>query len=94
MLSNISRNVLQKLEVPIIDGNNCTAVYKDRGGILDPNAQLCAGGEQGKDSCNGDSGSGLMREELVDNTGCPVPCFPFRWKLLGVVSFGPRLIRS
>lgn len=44
---------------------------------------MCAGGKKGQDSCVGDSGSALMREfgSLADA----------RWKLVGVVSFGPRL---
>ena len=42
---------------------------------------MCAGGEKDKDSCVGDSGSALMRE----NGGVSSP-----WKIIGVVSFGPR----
>ncbi len=42
---------------------------------------MCAGGEKDKDSCVGDSGSALMRE----NDGVSSP-----WKIIGVVSFGPR----
>ena len=46
--------------------------------------QICAGGQAGKDSCVGDSGSGLMRD--IDSPGSPF----FRSHLIGVVSFGPR----
>ena len=38
----------------------CRDIYLERGGVLTP-SQICAGGEPGKDSCVGDSGSGLMR---------------------------------
>ena len=48
-------------------------------------SQICAGGEAGKDSCVGDSGSGLMREIVTG--GSPF----YRSHLIGVVSFGPRL---
>ena len=48
---------------------------------------MCAGGEDAKDSCVGDSGSALMREEGK------VPkdiLSKGHHKLIGVVSFGPR----
>lgn len=79
-------DALQKLNVPIFPGNKCVDVYKTRGGILDSESQMCAGGEAGKDSCVGDSGSALMRDERTK-----FDSRKFRWKLLGVVSFGPRL---
>jgi len=75
---------LQTLEVSVTDSEECKEVYKERGGVL-TNTQICAGGENGKDSCVGDSGSGLMRStpDLARSND--------RWDLIGVVSFGPRL---
>lgn len=72
--------------VPIFEGDKCKDVYKKRGGIIDPHAQMCAGGEEGRDSCVGDSGSALMREERPKIKG-----HVRQYKLIGVVSFGPRL---
>ena len=61
----------------------CREIYAKRGGVL-TSSQICAGGEAGKDSCVGDSGSGLMRDVKI-------PGLPFwRSHLIGVVSFGPR----
>jgi len=70
----------QKLEVPILDvcesgGLNRTLVVSE--------TQICAGGEEEKDSCRGDSGGGLFwRSDLTDNTQS--------WYLLGIVSFGSK----
>lgn len=75
-------SVLQWLAVNVTDFQACKEAYAQRGGVLNPN-QICAGGEAGKDSCVGDSGSALMRDEV----GSIVPQF----SLIGIVSFGPRL---
>ena len=65
----------------VSDPSECREAYATRGAKLTPLEQMCAGGEKGKDSCVGDSGSALMRD--VE----PSPTF---WKIIGVVSFGPR----
>ena len=66
-------------------------VYSSRGGIIDLSTQLCAGGEKGRDSCVGDSGSALMREVKYDVNDPDQEFFKDFWKLIGVVSFGPKL---
>lgn len=49
---------------------------------MNNNAQLCAGGEKGKDSCRGDSGGPLMNLGQSENG-------EIVWYSVGVVSFGP-----
>lgn len=77
-------NVLQFLTVNVTESSSCKEIYAERGGVL-TEKQICAGGTKGKDSCVGDSGSGLMRS-LPDRARSSD-----RWDLIGVVSFGPRL---
>eukprot|EP00090_Calanus_glacialis_P037752 TRINITY_DN6531_c0_g1_i2.p1 TRINITY_DN6531_c0_g1~~TRINITY_DN6531_c0_g1_i2.p1 ORF type:complete len:493 (-),score=122.35 TRINITY_DN6531_c0_g1_i2:89-1567(-) len=77
-------NILQFLGVDVTDADACKEIYAERGGVL-TEKQICAGGTKGKDSCVGDSGSGLMRS--IPNRQRTVD----RWDLIGVVSFGPRL---
>jgi len=75
-------DVLQYLSVNVTNLQACTDVYTQRGGVL-TDKQICAGGEEGKDSCVGDSGSALMRNypgKTID-----------QWSIIGVVSFGPKL---
>jgi len=75
---------LQYLDVNVTDSEACKDIYAQRGGVL-TNKQICAGGVPGRDSCVGDSGSGLMRDiKLPDATW-------YRSYLIGVVSFGPRM---
>ena len=50
--------------------------------------QICAGGEKNKDSCNGDSGSPLMKaikKNISSNR------FIISYVLIGMVSYGPPL---
>ena len=74
---------LQEIHLDVFDGEKCLEVYKERGGVLSSDSQLCMGGEEGKDSCSGDSGSALMMAK--DVAGSLVR----NWTLVGVVSFGP-----
>ena len=69
----------------VFDGERCRETYKKRGGVLSEESQICIGGEKGKDSCVGDSGSGAMVEDAN------IPGKLGTWKLIGVVSFGPRI---
>ena len=81
-------DVLQYLEVPIFEQTRCTETYKQRGATLEEK-QLCAGGERGKDSCSGDSGSGLMRRVTIPVKLGGVALDEERSQLIGAVSFGP-----
>jgi len=71
-------NILQWVAVPIQSQERCKSAYASEGHTV-TGKQICAGGRWNKDSCVGDSGSGLMRQ--VNG----------RWQLIGVVSFGPSL---
>ncbi len=74
-------DILQWLGTQVTNASACAGIYAERGAVLTEGQQMCAGGLKDKDSCVGDSGSALMRE--TGELGSP-------WKLLGVVSFGPR----
>lgn len=70
-----------KLKVPLSDRAQCVSTYQAAGINLD-DSQICAGGERGRDSCNGDSGGPLM-------TVARTPQDKLKWTAAGVVSFGP-----
>jgi len=76
---------LQKINMTVFDGESCRETYKKRGGILSEESQICVGGEKGRDSCVGDSGSALMTDDRSPGEIIGT------WKLIGVVSFGPRI---
>ncbi|XP_067638576.1 serine protease 7 [Eurosta solidaginis] len=71
-------NVKQHLAVPLVDHDACARKFSSRNTNL-ITSQLCAGGEFSKDSCDGDSGGPLMRQNEQG-----------RWYLEGIVSFGNR----
>lgn len=73
----IRSDVKLKVALDIVDHQQCRKLYNTKAEIR--NTHLCAGGEEGKDTCADDSGGPLMRE--IDGN----------YYLLGVVSFGPSV---
>lgn len=78
-------NVKLKVTVDGVPTSECNSVYRQLNVAIGPR-QLCAGGKQGADSCNGDSGGPLMG---LDRTGEVNYHY-----LAGVVSFGPKQCRK
>lgn len=72
--------VLQTLKLPVVDHEKCVYEYSIKSSIKMNERQMCAGGEERKDSCGGDSGGPLMK--IITVNGMP------RYFLLGVTSFG------
>ncbi|XP_053696659.1 CLIP domain-containing serine protease B4-like [Sabethes cyaneus] len=63
-----------------IDYSKCKSQYAEALRIQLSEGQFCAGGNDGQDTCNGDSGGPLMKEIAVQG----------RHYLAGIVSFGPK----
>ncbi|CAG9792469.1 unnamed protein product [Diatraea saccharalis] len=59
----------QHVKLPMVNMQDCLNAYHIRAGekIQLWSKQLCAGGEYGRDACNGDSGGPLMMETLLPN---------------------------
>jgi len=73
------QSVLKKVDLPVIGHSSCNTILKRTklGPSYDLHAGfMCAGGERGKDSCEGDGGSALV----CDVNGI--------WKAAGLVSWG------
>ncbi|KAK4337406.1 hypothetical protein RND71_043353 [Anisodus tanguticus] len=73
------QSVLKKVDLPVIGHSQCNNILKRTklGPSYDLHAGfMCAGGERGKDACEGDGGSAL----ICDVSGI--------WKVAGLVSWG------
>ncbi|KAI9290797.1 trypsin-like serine protease [Neoconidiobolus thromboides FSU 785] len=72
--------VLREVAIPIIDKNVCSKYWTSHFVNVDIKVQVCAGGEGGKDACNGDSGGPLFttgangRHVLIGSTTFGKPC--------------------
>lgn len=76
--------LLQKVDVPIIENNECERWHRTRGIDLKIFPEMmCAGYEDGlKDACVGDSGGPLVVKTSVGSNGS------HRWTLAGITSAG------
>ena len=73
--------ILQVVALNITNINLCQEDYRRQTKLI-PESQICAGGEENKDSCNGDSGGGLLK--LNKRKGRNF------YTVVGLVSFGPE----
>ncbi|XP_015434419.1 PREDICTED: serine protease 42-like [Dufourea novaeangliae] len=74
--------ILKKIELPIVPHDRCQSSLREtRLGkhFLLHESFVCAGGEPGKDTCDGDGGSPLM---------CPSRNDPSRYEQVGIVAWG------
>ncbi|XP_031616424.1 serine protease easter-like [Contarinia nasturtii] len=81
-LNGARSDVKMKIEINGVPNTHCNNMYRARLITL-TTKQLCAGGEEGKDSCNGDSGGPLMVKHVLDGNATHIIYY-----LVGVVSFG------
>ncbi|XP_070067738.1 loricrin-like [Drosophila takahashii] len=74
-------NLLKKIEVPLVDSATCEQQLKGpyTSAFQLDSSLICAGGEAGKDSCEGDGGAPLA---------CPIQGDPTRYEQVGIVNFG------
>ncbi|KAL3286005.1 hypothetical protein HHI36_000519 [Cryptolaemus montrouzieri] len=77
-----SSSIKLKVVVPVKENSDCQNIYRYASKDI-TEKQICAGGEEGKDSCNGDSGGPLMAVS-VDERGDTT------WYIAGIVSYGPN----
>ena len=77
-------DVLQEVRKHIARNSECSE--KEFGVNFNPKYKICAGGETGKDSCNGDSGSAMFDSLKNSSNGIKK-----RHKLVGIVSYGTGL---
>lgn len=76
----ITSSIKLKVDVPLLSNRECQEKIGSR--IIISKNHYCAGGEEGKDSCRGDSGGPLMRS-FKNN-----PEDDEQWYLEGIVGSG------
>ncbi|KAH8251283.1 hypothetical protein KR032_005124, partial [Drosophila birchii] len=78
---NSFMNIMKKVDLPIVSRKSCEAEIQNYKGpdFWLHDSLMCAGGEDGKDSCEGDGGSPLA---------CPLEDDPNRFEQAGVVNWG------
>ncbi|XP_073950483.1 phenoloxidase-activating factor 1-like isoform X2 [Choristoneura fumiferana] len=73
-------HILQYVQIPIVEPGACNMFGKT---FTVAKSQICAGAQQNKDACGGDSGGPVMK--VFDSVEGP------KNYLMGVVSFGPTI---
>ncbi|XP_045461310.1 CLIP domain-containing serine protease 2-like [Harmonia axyridis] len=76
-----SSSIKLKVLIPVMKLSQCKALLSKARKVIS-DEQICAGGEENKSSCRGDSGGPLMSLS-VDEIGL------LNWYLAGIVSYGP-----
>ncbi|XP_060870125.1 phenoloxidase-activating factor 2-like [Metopolophium dirhodum] len=74
--------ILKKIDLPVVPRSSCLELLrKTRLGMdyILPEGFICAGGETGKDTCQGDGGNPLM---------CPIENRPKQFQQAGIVAWG------
>jgi len=76
--------IQQKLALPVLSHSECSRRY------VEPRPdQICAGGEEGKEFCSGDSGGPLYMKHVIEGTKESAGHDNSKpWYLVGIVSFG------
>eukprot|EP00088_Acartia_fossae_P044349 TRINITY_DN4702_c0_g1_i5.p1 TRINITY_DN4702_c0_g1~~TRINITY_DN4702_c0_g1_i5.p1 ORF type:complete len:449 (-),score=40.10 TRINITY_DN4702_c0_g1_i5:66-1412(-) len=85
--SIVATNVKQVVDLPILSKRKCNEFYEN----VSFDEKLCAGAEEGKDSCNGDSGGPLVINKFSPvSKNLLINDEDSSWIQVGVVSFGNR----
>ncbi|XP_017115823.1 uncharacterized protein LOC108138214 [Drosophila elegans] len=79
--ANSYMNIMKKIELPVVDSLTCEKQLQEpyTKDFRLHHSLMCAGGEIGKDSCEGDGGAPLA---------CPLQSDPERYEQAGIVNFG------
>lgn len=83
-VSGRKSETLLKVEIPTVPFDKCKNTYSRQANLT--HRQLCAGGQNQKDSCQGDSGGPLHLVGTINKVA--------KFIQHGIVSFGPKLCGS